>query len=65
MLSNSQVGSYSYPSQGTSSVRPHAVSVAGGYGFSYDTNGNQIEKTDAGLLVRSCPYSGYLRQMVA
>jgi YD repeat-containing protein len=44
MLSNSQVGTYAYPAQGPSAVRPHAattVTGAGGtYTLAYDANGN-------------------------
>lgn len=58
MLSNSLLGAYTYAGQYWGSKRPHAVSVAGNYGFSYDANGNQIEKTDAGQLVRSIVYDG-------
>jgi len=37
---NSQVGTYSYPTSGPSSVRPHAVTTAGSNSYSYDANGN-------------------------
>ena len=40
MLSNSQVGTYTYPPSGPSSVRPHAVTTAGPYTYTYDANGN-------------------------
>ena len=40
MLSNSQVGTYSYPASGSTSVRPHAVSSAGSHTYTYDANGN-------------------------
>jgi RHS repeat-associated protein len=46
MLTNSRVGSYSYPAQGATSVRPHAVTAtsgASGYpaaSYGYDANGN-------------------------
>ena len=40
MTSNSQVGSYAYPTSGSSSVRPHAVSTAGSNSYTYDANGN-------------------------
>ncbi len=40
MLSNSQVGTYNYPPSGSNSVRPHAVTTAGGNSYSYDGNGN-------------------------
>ena len=40
MTSNSQVGSYTYPTSGSTSVRPHAVSTAGSNSYTYDANGN-------------------------
>ncbi len=46
MIVNPQVGAYSYPASGLSSVRPHAVSVAGPYPISYDNNGNVVTMTD-------------------
>jgi len=36
----SDVGSYTYPASGPTSVRPHAVSTAGGQSYTYDPNGN-------------------------
>ena len=46
MTVNPQVGTFSYPASGPSSVRPHAVSVAGPYPITYDNNGNVIGMTD-------------------
>ena len=40
MLTNSQVGTYSYPTSGAGVVRPHAVTAAGSNTYSYDNNGN-------------------------
>ena len=40
MTTNSQVGTYTYPTSGSTSVRPHAVSSAGLNAYSYDNNGN-------------------------
>jgi RHS repeat-associated protein len=40
MTSNSQVGSYTYPASGPTSVRPHAVTQAGTNTYGYDANGN-------------------------
>ena len=40
MLSNSQVGVYSYNASGPASVRPHAVTGAGVDSYTYDANGN-------------------------
>ncbi len=42
MTSNSQVGSYTYPASGASSVRPHAVTSAGPNTYAYDANGNMV-----------------------
>jgi hypothetical protein len=42
LSSKTDVGSYTYPTQGAGAVRPHAVQSAGSLsGFSYDDNGNQ------------------------
>ena len=49
LLSNSQVGSYSYPASGSSSVRPHAVTSAGTHTYTYDANGNM--ETGAGRTI--------------
>ena len=40
LTANSKVGSYTYPTSGSSSVRPHAVSTAGSNSYTYDANGN-------------------------
>ncbi len=37
---NPLVGNYTYPTSGTGSVRPHAVSTAGSNSYGYDNNGN-------------------------
>jgi len=42
MTFNSQVGTYTYPDSGASSVRPHAVSTAGANSYTYDANGNMV-----------------------
>jgi RHS repeat-associated protein len=42
MLSKSNVGTYAYPTSGSSSVRPHAVSSDGTNTYTYDANGNMI-----------------------
>ncbi len=38
----SDVGSYSYPTQGPSAARPHAVTAAGSDSYTYDDNGNML-----------------------
>ena len=40
MTNNSQLGTYTYPTSGSSSVRPHAVTGAGTNTYAYDANGN-------------------------
>lgn len=44
LLSNSRLGNYSYPAQGPTAVRPHAVTQAGSLGMTYDANGNMLTK---------------------
>ncbi|TXH64732.1 MAG: hypothetical protein E6Q88_15100 [Lysobacteraceae bacterium] len=44
MTFNSRLGNYAYPAQGASSIRPHAVSTAGGNSYSYDAAGNMISR---------------------
>ncbi len=51
MLSNSQVGTYSYPASGSASVHPHAVTTAGSNSYTYDANGNML--TGAGRTFNS------------
>ncbi len=50
MTSNSRNGgTYTYPTSGGSSVRPHAVTNAGGNSYAYDPNGNM--ETGAGRTI--------------
>jgi len=56
LTSNSSVGSYVYPAQGSSAVRPHAVSTAGSWSFSYDLNGNQLSRATSGATDRTLGY---------
>lgn len=44
ITTKSDVGSYTYPASGASSVRPHAVTGAGTNTFAYDANGNMSTK---------------------
>ncbi len=44
MLSNSQVGTYTYPPSG--SAHPHAVTTAGSKSYTYDANGNMTSGAD-------------------
>jgi RHS repeat-associated protein len=53
MLTNSGVGTYTYPVQGPTAVRPHAETAAGASSFTYDANGNML--TGAG---RTLVYDG-------
>jgi RHS repeat-associated protein len=60
LLYKSDVGNYSYPGQGPSAVRPHALqSVAGAVStsFGYDANGN-LTSASAGLY-RSISYTSF------
>jgi len=56
LTSNSSVGTYAYPTQGSSAFQPHAVSTAGNWSFSYDLNGNQTARLVAGVADRSISY---------
>lgn len=46
MTMNPQVGAYTYPPSGPTTVRPHAATVAGPYPITYDNNGNVLTMTD-------------------
>ncbi|MFY0610811.1 MAG: N-6 DNA methylase [Hyphomicrobiaceae bacterium] len=48
MTSNSKVGAYAYPAQGATAVRPHAVTAAGPYSFTYDAAGNLLTENKIG-----------------
>ncbi len=48
MVSNSKIGAYTYPAQGATAVRPHAVTAAGSYTFTYDAAGNMLTKKKTG-----------------
>jgi RHS repeat-associated protein len=54
--SNSSVGTYAYPTQGSSALQPHAVSTAGNWSFSYDLNGNQTSRLTSGVTDRTIAY---------
>jgi len=60
LLSKSDVGNYSYPSQGVANGRPHALqSVAGTYSasYGYDLNGNATSAS--GGMWRSVAYTSF------
>lgn len=58
MLSNPQVGAYTYPTSGAGVVRPHAATVVGPYPLTYDNNGNMVTMTDpAGFFGYSGTYN--------
>jgi hypothetical protein len=40
LTSKTGVGTYTYPAQGATAIRPHAPTAAGSFTFSYDANGN-------------------------
>jgi len=47
LTSRSDLGIYTYPASGSGSVRPHAVtSVANGWSYQYDANGNMIYRDE-------------------
>ena len=50
MVSNSQVGAYTYPASGANSVRPHAVTSAGAHHYTYDANGNLLAGANRSLI---------------
>ncbi|MGV3490896.1 MAG: RHS repeat domain-containing protein [Devosia sp.] len=56
LLTNSAVGSYTYPTQGSTALQPHAVQTAGAWAFAYDLNGNQLSRTTSGVLDREIAY---------
>jgi len=56
LTSNSSVGAYAYPTQGSSAFQPHAVSTAGNWSFAYDLNGNQTTRLTAGVTDRTIAY---------
>lgn len=49
IATKSDVGTYGYPTQGSGSVRPHAVTTAGANGYSYDPNGNMISRNSSAI----------------
>jgi RHS repeat-associated protein len=49
VVSNSRVGSYTYPTQGAGSVRPHAVTSAGGNSYAYNANGQMTSRAGTAL----------------
>ena len=49
MTFNSKVGTYTYPTQGSGAVRPHAATQAGPYALTYDAAGNLKSKVGNGI----------------
>jgi RHS repeat-associated protein len=49
ILSNSRVGSYTYPTQGAGSVHPHAVTSAGSNTYAYNPNGQMTSRAGTAL----------------
>jgi RHS repeat-associated protein len=49
IVSNSRVGSYTYPAQGAGSVQPHAVTTAGGNTYAYNANGQMTSRAGTAL----------------
>ncbi|MBI4924142.1 MAG: hypothetical protein HY834_20595 [Devosia nanyangense] len=58
LTSNSGVGSYGYPTQGSVASQPHAVQTAGPWAFAYDLNGNQVTRSTSGIPDRTITYDG-------
>lgn len=46
LISTTMLGMYTYPTSGPTSVRPHAVTVAGGNLYQYDANGNMTQRVE-------------------
>lgn len=44
ITSKSGIGGYAYPTSGSASVRPHAVTAAGSTNYVYDNNGNMMTR---------------------
>lgn len=44
ITSKSGIGGYAYPTSGSTSVRPHAVTAAGSTNYVYDNNGNMMSR---------------------
>ena len=56
LLTNSAVGTYTYPTQGSAAFQPHAVQSAGSWTFTYDLNGNQLNRYTGATLDRALSY---------
>lgn len=62
MLTNSKVGTYVYPTQGATAVRPHAPLTIAGQSVSYDANGNTTSYT-VNSQTRTFTYDGENRPL--
>jgi len=62
MLTNSKVGTYVYPTQGPTAIRPHAPTSIAGQAVSYDANGNTTSYTVNGQ-TRTFTYDGENRPL--
>jgi RHS repeat-associated protein len=49
ITNKSDVGTYTYPASGATSVRPHALSAVGSNTYTYDADGNMITRTGAAV----------------
>ncbi len=65
MLYRSDLGVYGYPTQGASSVHPHAVASVGGTGashnisYTYDLQGNLKQASGTGNLYKTITYTSF------
>lgn len=62
MLTNSKVGTYTYPTQGPTAVRPHAPTAIAGQPVTYDANGNVTSYTVNGQ-AKTFTYDGENRPL--
>ena len=51
MLTNSKVGTYTYPAQGPNAVRPHTPISINGNVLAYDANGNMTTRMDGSNII--------------
>lgn len=62
ITNKSDVGAYTYPAYGPGSVRPHAVTTAGGVPYLYDANGNMTSRNGATVTWSTYDYPTAINQ---